>query len=74
MIRPNNSVLKGEAQKPDSFENYVLSNALNKPVALDSAPTTGNNQLPKDGDIGWVGSSIYIRLGATIRKIDFTNV
>lgn len=59
---------------PGSFERHVLDKAFNKPRTLDAAPTTTGNQLPLDGDSGWFSTSLYVNLGGTIRKIDFTNV
>ena len=69
--------MKGYPQKqfsPESFERHVLDNGFGKPIALDAAPTTVGNQLPKHGDSGYFGSTFYITLGATTYSIALTAV
>lgn len=60
--------LKGDAAKPDSFENFVIENAIGPILVLGSPPTTAGNQLPHHGDAGTNGGNLYVRLGATIYR------
>ena len=68
--------LRGEANKPDSFENHVFDKALGIPVLLSAAPTTAGGQL-RDNEVGYDSSLatadfLYIRLGAKTYKITLT--
>ena len=64
--------MRGYPQKQfasGSFERHVLDNGFGMPRALDAAPTTVGNQLPKHGDSGYFSTSFYINLGGTTYEI-----
>ena len=64
----------GDESKPDSPLQLLAEGKLEKPVSLDSDPTTALNQLPKHGDTGYNGAKLFIRLGDNIYKFTGTLV
>ena len=66
--------ISGEESRPDSPLQLLAEGKLEKPIALDAAPTTALNQLPKHGDTGYVNNDLYVRLGDTIVKFAGTAV
>lgn len=65
--------LTGDAAKADSFERYVLQNAIGPILILDAAPTTAGGQL-REGMIGIYSTNLYLTVSGTTYRISLTAV
>lgn len=66
--------LRGDSEKPDSFENHVILNALNVPIELSAAPTTSGGQLPKHGDNAYYSGKWYVNFFGNVYSFQGTLV
>ena len=64
----------GNDSEPTSATQRIIQGALDIPFELDAAPTTSEGQLAKHGDIGYFGTNLYLRLGATTYRVALTAV
>lgn len=64
----------GEDARPDSTTSQIIEGAFGIPQALDAAPTSANNILPRTGASGYYASNLYIRLGEFTYRLTMTQV
>ena len=65
--------LYGKAAEADSFENFVIANALGPIIILDSAPTAAIPQLTET-QIGYYSNKIYTVISGTLYSFNLTTV
>lgn len=64
----------GKDAQPDSPIGQILQNGVGIAQALDAAPTTANNMLPRHMDNGFYSGNWYINFFGTVYKVSLTAV